>query len=159
MSRETFVPQDAQPTIGFQQRTSTQTSVSAQRLVLPGNLVETHPQLNTYNMVPGHYGDYVGKIPAVIQGTAGTTMAKGAYKAQVQAASIQHTGSVTVHTGAQGQFLNSQFAAVTIQAGAKAKFTNCRFSGKLDNSAGVTADVVCIGCFFDVAPVNVTVVG
>jgi hypothetical protein len=158
MSRETLVPQGAQPVLVQQQRASTQAAVSAQRLVLPGNLVHADTN-NTFSMVPGHYGDYVGKAAAVMQGAPGTTFAAGAYKAQVQAATIRHTDAVTVHGTANGQWMNSQFAAVTVQKGAKAKFTNCRFSGKLDNSAGAAADVVCIGCFFDVEPVNVTVIG
>ena len=159
MSRETLVPQAAQTVVGLQQRAATQASVSAQRLVQPGNLVETSVTANHFNMVPGHYGDYVNTKPAQLAGAPGTTFGAGTYKSTVQATTIQHTGAATVHSGADGQWLNSKFTSVTVHAGAKATYTNCRFSGTLDNSAGKLTDVVCIGCRFDVQPTNVTVIG
>lgn len=139
------------------QRATTAATVEQQRIVPPGGLVDSHPTHNPYPLVPGHYGNYVGRKPAVMTGAPGTTFATGNYHSAVQATTVQHTAAVTVHETAQGQWMNSAFAAVTVKPGGKAVYTNCRFSGVLDNSAGKAADVRCIGCFFDVPPVNVTV--
>jgi hypothetical protein len=157
MSRESFFPQHAEQAVGFQQRSQTQQTVTSQKLVQPGNLVHSGTH-NTFSLVPGNYGDYMGKANASIQGAPGTQFAGGAYKAQVQATTIEHTAAVTIHAGADGQWMNSRFSAVTVEAGAHAVFTNCRFSGILRND-GAPADVRCIGCRFDVSPVNVTVIG
>jgi len=158
MSSEILFPQNAGDTLNFAARKQTQDTVTNQRLVPPGSLVDSHPTRNNYALMPGHYGTYVGKLPSVMQGAPGTTFGVGNYHAVVQAQTVQHTEAVTVHPTAQGQWLNSQFAAVTVKAGGKAKYMGCRFSGVLDNSAGVAADVQCVGCFFDVPPVNVTVI-
>lgn len=158
MSRETLVPQQAQSVVTQGQRASTQANVSAQRIVPPGVLVEASATTNHFSMVPGNYGDYNNTKPAQLSGRPGTQLGTGSYRSTVQASTLHHTDAVTVHPGASGQWLNSKFAAVKVAAGAKAKFTNCRFSGKLEN-AGAAADVVCIGCFFDEPPSNVTVIG
>lgn len=158
MSRETLVPQPAQSVVTQQQRATTQANVSSQRIVAPNNLVESNSTANHFNMVPGDYGDYHNTKPAQLSGRPGTTMGAGSYRSVVQASTINHTAPVAVHSTAAGQWQNSQFAAVKVAAGGKAKFTNCRFSGKLEN-AGAAGDVVCIGCFFDVPPANVTVIG
>jgi hypothetical protein len=158
MSRETQMPQTAPDVLRQTQRATTAETVERQRIVQPGGLVDSHPTRNNYAMVQGDYGHYVGRKPAVMQGSPGTSFGKGTYHSQVQASTIQHTAAVTVQPTARGQWMNSSFAGVTVMAGAKAIYTNCRFSGILDNSAGSAADVKCIGCFFDVPPVNVTVV-
>jgi hypothetical protein len=158
MSRETLVPQGAQSVVGLQQRTGTQATVSSQRIVRPGNIVETNAVANHFNLVPGNYGDYQNTKPAQLSGRPGTVLGAGAYRSTVQASTLQHEAAVTVHSTASGQWMNSRFTAVKVEQGAKAKFTNCRFSGKLEN-AGALGDVVCIGCFFDEPPVNVTVIG
>lgn len=158
MSRETLVPQGAQSVVTQQQRASTQAGVSAQRLVQPSHLVEQSSTSNYFSMIPGDYGDYHNTNPAQLSGRPGTTLGAGSYRSVVQVSTVKHTAEVAVHTTASGQWQNSQFAAVKVASGGKAKFTNCRFSGKLEN-AGAAGDVVCIGCFFDVTPVNVTVIG
>ena len=159
MSREILFPQSAPDAVNFAARRQTQDTVASQRLVPPGGLVDSHPTRNNYALTPAHYGNYVGKMPAVMQGAPGTTLGTGNYHSTVQAATVQHTDAVTVHSTAQAQWVTSQFASVTVKAGAKVKYIGCRFTGVLDNSAGNAADVQCVGCFFDVPPVNVVQVG
>lgn len=138
-----------------------QETTGQQRLILPtsGALVDT-AKTNHFNLVPGHYGDYVGNKPSVFAGVAGTTLGKGTYKSTTQAANIAHLDAVSLHPTASGQWTNSQFTSVTVSAGAKAKYTSCTFTGTVDNSKGKASDVVLIGCVFPAGspPINCTII-
>ena len=140
---------------GVAQDASTQ-----QRLILPtsGALVDT-ASTNNFNLVPGHYGDYVGSKPSVFSGVPGTTLGKGTYKSTTQATSIQHLDTVNLAATSVGQWSNSQFADVKVAPGAKAKYVSCTFKGTIDNSGGKATDVTLIGCIFNgPKPINVTVI-
>ena len=151
------MPQTAPAVVNFQQRQATAATVDAQRIVLPQGLVDSHPTTNNYSLVQGHYGDYVNTKPAVMNGSSGTTLGKGTYKSVVQASNIQHTDAVTVHPTGGVQHINGNFTTVAHMAGAKARYTNCRFTGAVTN-AGNAADVVLVNCFYNVVPVNCTLV-
>lgn len=160
MAQEILMPQTSgSNVVNFSRRDATALTVVKQQLVVPQGLVDSNPIRNNYSLVPGHYGDYVNIKPAVLGGVPGTTLGTGSYKSTVQATNIEHLDHATLHATAIGQWANSKFTSIKCTPGTKARFVCCSFSGVVDNAGGNPLDVVLVGCFMAVPPINVTIIG